>query len=208
MKINNKKGFTLIELLVVIAIIGILATGGIGVYTSQMAKARDASRTTDLNTLISAVEQFNQEVGGSYPVWNEFIWSDPNKTYVKNFLQKMPVDSKIGQECSPNWNDKAFCDFAYIVNRWENWVEKSAYELSIAFEAKNNVKDKASNLKDWGGDNARYEHFVWNISNNLRTGFGSAVNKNQAAVTNEATHNWTKIILIRWDKVVTANPSI
>jgi prepilin-type N-terminal cleavage/methylation domain-containing protein len=35
-KINNKLGFTLIELLVVITIIGILATGAVNVFTTQL----------------------------------------------------------------------------------------------------------------------------------------------------------------------------
>ncbi len=45
---NNSRGFTLIELLVVITIIGILATGGVGVFTQQIQKARDTTRITDL----------------------------------------------------------------------------------------------------------------------------------------------------------------
>jgi prepilin-type N-terminal cleavage/methylation domain-containing protein len=47
----NKKGFTLIELLVVITIIGILATGAVTVYTSQIQKARDTTRITSMNAL-------------------------------------------------------------------------------------------------------------------------------------------------------------
>jgi general secretion pathway protein G len=57
----NKKGFTLIELLVVITIIGILATGATTVFTSQIQKARDTTRITDINALASAVEQSYQD---------------------------------------------------------------------------------------------------------------------------------------------------
>ena len=58
MKIKNIiKGFTLIELLVVITIIGILATGATAVYTSQIQKARDSNRVTDIKSLQGAVEQ-------------------------------------------------------------------------------------------------------------------------------------------------------
>jgi len=49
----NKLAFTLIELLVVITIIGILATGATTVYTSQIQKARDATRLTDINAIKS-----------------------------------------------------------------------------------------------------------------------------------------------------------
>ena len=46
-----KKAFTLIELLVVITIIGILATGGTAVYTSQIKKARDSNRIQDIKQI-------------------------------------------------------------------------------------------------------------------------------------------------------------
>jgi prepilin-type N-terminal cleavage/methylation domain-containing protein len=48
---RTKLGFTLIELLVVITIIGILATGAVSVYTSQIQKARDSVRLTDVTAL-------------------------------------------------------------------------------------------------------------------------------------------------------------
>jgi type IV pilus assembly protein PilA len=48
---NTKLGFTLIELLVVITIIGILATGAVSVYTSQIQKARDSTRLTDIGAV-------------------------------------------------------------------------------------------------------------------------------------------------------------
>jgi prepilin-type N-terminal cleavage/methylation domain-containing protein len=41
---KSVKAFTLIELLVVITIIGILATGAVAIYTSQIQKARDTTR--------------------------------------------------------------------------------------------------------------------------------------------------------------------
>lgn len=56
-----KKGFTLIELLVVITIIGILATGAVSVYTSQIQKARDTTRIKDLGALQQGVEQSYQD---------------------------------------------------------------------------------------------------------------------------------------------------
>lgn len=48
---NSTRGFTLIELLVVITIIGILATGGVVGFTSQLQKARDTDRISGLKTL-------------------------------------------------------------------------------------------------------------------------------------------------------------
>ncbi len=61
MKCSLKQGFTLIELLVVITIIGILATGAVSVYTSQIQKARDTTRINDVKALQSGVEQYYQD---------------------------------------------------------------------------------------------------------------------------------------------------
>jgi general secretion pathway protein G len=65
----RKKGFTLIELLVVITIIGILATGAVTVFTSQIQKARDTTRISDLKSLQTAVEQAYQDEA-AYPMAN------------------------------------------------------------------------------------------------------------------------------------------
>jgi general secretion pathway protein G len=67
MKLLQKKGFTLIELLVVITIIGILATGGVAIYTSQIQKARDTTRIGDIKVIQSGVEQ-NYQDAGEYPL--------------------------------------------------------------------------------------------------------------------------------------------
>jgi prepilin-type N-terminal cleavage/methylation domain-containing protein len=48
---NIKKGFTLIELLVVITIIGILAVGGVQVFTTQLQGARDSQRIKDVKLM-------------------------------------------------------------------------------------------------------------------------------------------------------------
>jgi general secretion pathway protein G len=61
-----KKGFTLIELLVVITIIGILATGAVTTFTSQIQKARDTTRISDVKALQSGIEQFYQDTS-AYP---------------------------------------------------------------------------------------------------------------------------------------------
>jgi general secretion pathway protein G len=67
MKLQSiKKGFTLIELLVVITIIGILATGGVSVFTTQLQGARDSTRIGDMKLMETGVHQyFNDQ--GTYP---------------------------------------------------------------------------------------------------------------------------------------------
>ena len=107
-KINLLQGFTLIELLVVITIIGVLATGAVGIYTSQIQKARDSTRLTDTTTLRGAVEQVYSEKY-EYPAGNTF------HVDVQKYLQQLPKDPKHGKTC----NDKGaggsieYCGYAY-----------------------------------------------------------------------------------------------
>ncbi|MCQ2516118.1 MAG: prepilin-type N-terminal cleavage/methylation domain-containing protein [Saccharofermentans sp.] len=54
-KINrNKKGFTLAELLVVVAIIGVLVGVSIPIFTSQLAKSRQATNMANLRAAKAA----------------------------------------------------------------------------------------------------------------------------------------------------------
>lgn len=53
---HSIKGFTLVELLVVIAIIAILAVVGVTVYGGIQKNARDARRSSDVESIIKAIE--------------------------------------------------------------------------------------------------------------------------------------------------------
>ena len=64
---RNKKGFTLIELLVVIAIIGLLASIVYVQLGRARAKARDARRIADFESVSLALEMYYTE-HDSYPV--------------------------------------------------------------------------------------------------------------------------------------------
>jgi general secretion pathway protein G len=86
-------GFTLIELLVVITIIGILATGGVVTYTSQIQKARDTTRITDIKSVQSGLEQYYQDKT-VYPDTTVASFSG-----ITAYVPKIPKDPKSGEPC-------------------------------------------------------------------------------------------------------------
>ena len=58
-----KKAFTLMELLVVVLILGILATMAVGVYTSQVERARYAAARTTIAALELATTRYQLDLG-------------------------------------------------------------------------------------------------------------------------------------------------
>ena len=90
--LKSRLGFTLIELLVVITIIGILATGAVAVFTSQIQKARDSTRLTDITAVKSGVEQYYQD-NAQYPDASSG-WSH-SFSWVTAYVPKTPSRSKI-----------------------------------------------------------------------------------------------------------------
>jgi len=165
MKIQKTKlGFTLIELMVVITIIGILATGAVSVYTSQIQKARDSNRVTAVKALQSSVEQWYSDMS-EYP-WIEKadVPTLSECTTLTNYnlqclvllwyMEELPIDKK-------SWNsgNGSPLDYWYNVDVL-NWVNWQVYEVSAWFEAAWSVASKANNTVDKWGDNYRME--VWN----------------------------------------------
>lgn len=66
---SNNKGFTLIEILLVIGIIAVLATVVIVALdpATRFANARDARRLADIQSVLSAVQQYIVDNRGSLP---------------------------------------------------------------------------------------------------------------------------------------------
>jgi len=111
-----KSGFTLIELLVVITIIGILATGAVTVYTTQIQKARDTTRIRDVDALKGAAEQVYQD-DAEYPSSTTFY--EQMNTYIK----RLPGDSKHGQTCNSGaGGTTTVCGYAYVVGDDSNSI--------------------------------------------------------------------------------------
>lgn len=86
-----KKSFTLIELLVVIAIIGILVAMVSYGYSQAKARARDARRKADIDTIKKALELYYQE-NQRYPITIPI--PDASRTYGE----------------SPQWWDYSYID--------------------------------------------------------------------------------------------------
>ena len=150
MKLNKKSGFTLIELLVVITIIGILATGAVNVYTSQIQKARDSTRITDITAIKTWVEQFYQD-HDEYPHSSSTSSDgDLSFSWVTIYLPKLPKDPK-------SWQARSGAAFDYIYTVWkdENSIVGQDYEVSTTFEQSWNIDKKAK--WDWWDDDARLE---------------------------------------------------
>ncbi len=91
MKLQSiKKGFTLIELLVVITIIGILATGGVSVFTTQLQGARDSTRISDMKLLETGIHQYFNDTS-AYP---DDSGAATFKSQVAGYLSKDLSDPK------------------------------------------------------------------------------------------------------------------
>ncbi len=106
---KSTRGFTLIELLVVITIIGILATGAVSVYTSQIQKARDTTRINDIKALQSGVEQSYQDI-------SEYPKGSTLQAELIKYTGKLPTDLKYAQPCSDGGTpaNGTDCAYAYI----------------------------------------------------------------------------------------------
>jgi len=172
---NSTRGFTLIELLVVITIIGILATGATTVYTSQIQKARDTTRISDIKALQSGIEQAYQDAS-VYPAMGVAF------SGVAVYTPKFPKDPKTGQSTA-----NTSLDYAYMAWPDANAIVGQQYELSTGFENVGTTTSKWGT--DGGGDVYRFEAWINTVSNG--TGLkGKQVLTSWASTPTSAPANW------------------
>ena len=101
----KKKAFTLIELLIVITIIGILAVALVPRITGGPAKARDATRKIDANSIASLLEFYADDNGGIYPSSTGQCFSNIQGE-LTDYMKSNIADPKEGNK----WNG---CDGGY-----------------------------------------------------------------------------------------------
>lgn len=94
---RRMRAFTLIELLAVIAIIGILAAFTAVTISGALAKARDAQRENDLDSVKKALALYSDDNGGSYPGGGGgFSASAPGvlSSLTPSYIKAIPSDPK------------------------------------------------------------------------------------------------------------------
>ena len=204
----KKKGFTLIELLVVITIIGILATWATAVYTSQIQKARDTTRITDMNAFRWWLEQTFQDIS-MYPgkATTKAATTDCGSVASSSdssvdciiqlwFLNSLPKDPKDGQP----WNGSSM---VYMYNNANlDWVENQQYEISSWVESNWFKSSKAAT--DWWNDANRIEFWVpWagieTCTNWTTACTGDSISSIITTLSCSKLNNITGNVVIRWN---------
>jgi len=201
------KGFTLIELLVVITIIGILATGAVSVYTSQIQKARDTTRITDINALKGGLEQAFQDMG-IYPGKAETVADTTACNYSATmsdswldcvvqlgFLNALPSDPKDGSAGNGS-------PLVYTYNVGDsNGVLNQQYEVSTGVEADGFKTSKAADAQDGWNDSERLEIGIPGVG--INTCLGTACTTTQSTTWTSTANSCSvaavsSAVIIRW----------
>jgi prepilin-type processing-associated H-X9-DG protein/prepilin-type N-terminal cleavage/methylation domain-containing protein len=168
---QSYSAFTLIELLVVIAIIAILAAILFPVFAQAREKARQASCTSNLKQLGTAMRMYNDDYDGYHiPAygfgagWRKcpfYIWPDFVQPYVKNiqiFACPSGADSTYlddgARNCAAQGAQPALgtktnpWKLGYVYN--EGWVDRAAQLTPLNVRGYNGMICDSNNFADIG----------------------------------------------------------
>jgi len=100
-----KKAFTLLELLMVVLILGLLATLAVGVFSTQVERARFAKARMTISALELAINRYQIDLG-QYPPSGTGVPSGPQTFEGNGLLHLALVHSMSGNQnapASPRW---------------------------------------------------------------------------------------------------------
>lgn len=135
---SRQKGFTLIELLVVIGILAVLLTITLIAINpaKQFSQANNTKRTSDINAILNAINQFMADNKGSAPIEITTAVQSVSKAgadicadLVTKYLAALPSDPKTGV----TRGSVADCTLAAYDTRYS--VVKSAADNRITVSA-------------------------------------------------------------------------
>jgi prepilin-type N-terminal cleavage/methylation domain-containing protein len=112
---QRQKGFTIVELLIVIVVIGILAALVITTYSGIQAKARNAKRQTDVQSLQTQIEAFFSQ-NGFYPSLTDINGSAWRATNMKSLDVNAMIDPSNPTQSNTLLASPAAKSYAYAVS--------------------------------------------------------------------------------------------
>ncbi len=146
---KRQEGFTIVELLIVIVVIGILAAIVITTYAGIQAKARNAKRQTDLNSVQTNLEAYFQS-NGHYPSYadlNSPTWVaanmksldltallDPSATCVQSSTTNCLVNAATAPTSAGNYDYYPVDSTGSSANCEATDTTCTAYTLTATYE--------------------------------------------------------------------------
>jgi len=113
---KRNQGFTIVELLIVIVVIGILALLVITTYSGIQAKARNAKRQTDIQSLQTQLEAFFSQ-NGYYPSLADMNSSTWLGTNMKSLDQNALIDPSNPTQSKTLLGSPAAKSYSYKVTQ-------------------------------------------------------------------------------------------
>ena len=111
---RKSQGFTIVELLIVIVVIGILALLVITTYSGIQAKARNAKRQTDIQSLQTQLEAFFSQ-NGYYPSLTDMNSSAWRTANMKSLDQNALIDPSNPTQSTTLVNGAVAKSYSYQV---------------------------------------------------------------------------------------------